>query len=99
MTFVNLTNITLTNSTLGIFQAINFDIANGLFFTLILIALFVVLFVNYSNQFAKESLVITMFIVTMIAGLLWLSGLIPLYVLIVALFVTLMSFILFFVTD
>lgn len=78
----NFTGVQAANSTLGIIQAINLDWSNGIIGILILVVVGVVAFINLSYYGTKETFLFSAFYVSIMAGLLWLSGIIHMYVLV-----------------
>lgn len=76
-------NITGANSTLQILQSVNTDWSGGILGIMILLVLGVIVFMNLSAYGTKETFLVTTFYISIMAGLLWLSGLVGMYVLII----------------
>ena len=97
---INFTNITAANNTLEIVQAINTEFMNGLFFTLALLAIGMIIFITVSaRHMAKEAFLFTAFFISIIGGLLWLAGLVPFYVVLIALFLPMIAMFLYFLIN
>jgi len=99
MVLYNLSTISGQNSTLGILTSINNDLTGGMFMILVLVALFVIIllnteYVNFTSAFLGAG-----FITNVLGGLLWLSGLLPLYVFLITLILPLVGIILVFVIE
>lgn len=80
----NLTLITQANTTLQVLDAIDLAIYGGAFFVFALVALFIILMINASFYPAKDFMLFASFFVSIIAGLLWVAGLVPFYAALVA---------------
>ena len=76
----NFTNITAANSTLEMLRAANADIFDGWFTILLLVALFIIIFVNTSFYGSKESMLATSFIVGLLSWFMWFAELFPISV-------------------
>jgi len=81
---ISFTNITAANSTLQILTAINNDWFKGLFGILLLFSLFIIIFMNLSFYGTKENMLFTSFFIAIIAGFMWLAGLVGMFVFIIA---------------
>lgn len=77
------TNITAANSTLQIIDAINKDWTGGMFGILMLASLGIIIYINLSYYGTKENFLYTTFYLSIIAGLMWLAGLIGMYVFVI----------------
>ena len=96
MTYYNLTQIAAQNSTLGIFQQIDAAIG-GIYSLLFLIAIFCIFLINYTTKAGLPgSFVLTSFIVTVIGGFFWLSGVVQLYVFIVLIVLNFIALIIYY---
>ena len=84
MAYYNLSNISETNSTLEILRAVNLDIGQGWFTIMLLIALFVIILINWTYYSAKEALLASSFFASFIAWMMWLAALVPILVPIIA---------------
>lgn len=99
MTYLNLTNITQGNSTLQIITTINTELTYGMFGLFVLIAIFIILFVNMDQGSAKETFSIVTFITSIVAALFWISGIIPLYFVFVPLVLAFIGIVLLILLD
>ena len=74
----NFTNITNKNTTLELIQSVNYELTGGMFSLLIIIALGIIIFMSTQNQGIGESFILTNFILSIVAGLFWVTGLLSL---------------------
>lgn len=81
----NMSNVTNANSTLEIITAVSSDLTGGIFIILMIVALFVIIFVNLSYYHVSSSLAVASYLTAIIGGFLWLAGLVPLKILIMLL--------------
>jgi hypothetical protein len=95
----NLTNVTNANTTLDILKAIDKDMLGGTFAIMMLVSLGIILFINYGFKSPKEAFLMTGFFVSIIAGLMWLAGMIPFFIAVFALILPFIGLILFFVIS
>jgi len=91
MTIYNLTNITWANSTLEQLQAINVDLTGGFFAMLLVFALFIIIFINLSFYNISAAFMVASFFATVISGLMWLAGFVPLLIFVMAIILTVIS--------
>lgn len=98
MTFYNLTNISAANSTLEIMRAINYDLSNGWFFLLLIIAMFIIIFINMSFYSAKDALLGASMYTTIVSWLFHFSSAVPSYVPVVATVVLVIAVLAHFLT-
>jgi len=98
MTLYNFTNITNSNSTLQIVEALNLDFTGGWFIILFLIALTVILLINYTAGEFKETFLAVSFMMVLITGLFFIAGLVPVMVIIFALFMMIIALGVFFIS-
>ena len=75
MPIANLTNMTISNSTLDILRYVNTDLTGGTFVIWLIVALFVVIIINMSFYGQKDAFLVASFITTIISWYLWLAQL------------------------
>ena len=85
MTIINFSNFTAANSTVQYIQAVNTDLTGGWFGILIVIALFTVLFIRLMYYNIAAAFLAAGFITATLSTLLWMVGIVPLFVLIITL--------------
>lgn len=96
MTFYNLTNLTLANTTLEQLKTVDRELTGGWFSILLIIALFVIIFINLSFYNSSSAFLVAGFFTNIVAGLFWLAGLVPIHVFIVTLILPFAGIILIF---
>jgi len=99
MTYYNLTHLWESNSTLEVITAVNTDLTGQWFALFIVISLFIIILTNLSRLPFQSSFLFSTFFINIIAGLLWVSGLLPIYVFVVSLLLVFIAVILFFLTG
>lgn len=97
MVLYNLSTVVLSNSTLEVITAINNDLTNGLFMILSIVALFLIYLLNTEYIDFPTAFLGASFITNVMAGFLWLAGLLPLYIMLITLVLPFVGLILVFV--
>lgn len=95
MTYINLTGITDANTTLEIIKIINVDLTDGFFSLLLIIAFMVILLINNAGDF-RDTFLLTSFIISIVAGMLWLAGLVSLIVMLGSILIVFIAILLYF---
>ena len=98
MTNYNLSFMDTSNTLADLFAGVN-NIGNGIIGIGILLLLWVILFAAFKNYETVTAMLITSFIVTIVAGLLWFSSLLAWYVAVVPLMMLVASVIVSFFKD
>ena len=91
MTYINLDAIFANNTLNGILYHINQDIGRGWFFTLILIAFFIVLMVSFGNYSFGDQFFAASFFAALLAGFFWLLGWISILIFVAAVLMATMA--------
>jgi hypothetical protein len=98
MTYIDLANITANNTLQGILYQINVTVGHGWFFTLVLLAFFIILMVGFANYPAADMFFASIFITTMLSGFFWLLDFVGIYIFAVCLVLTVIALLLSFLT-
>jgi hypothetical protein len=92
MVYYNLTNITASNSTAGIIQAINLDLTGGALSIFLILIIMAVLFIyNSQGRSPAGAFLASSFITTIIAGLFFIGGIVGFQILITMIIITVLA--------